>query len=575
MRPAHLSQYFNDYRALLPYSLLGLLVGALSSVAVLSFGWAIEAVGYLWMGSGTPDNFEALPAWTRFALPVGASLLLGGLYTMLSSEDRETGIVHVLSRMHSHYGRLPVRNALVQFFAGAVALGSGHSGGREGPGVHLGAAISSWLSDWLSLPNNSQRIVIACGTAGGIAAAFNTPLAGVVFAMEVIVAEYTVIGFTPVLVAAVSATTISHLLGGSFIGFAIPSVALTNLLELPFILLLGVVCGALSGLFIWIMRLCLRFSTQPPLLRFLAAGLLTGSIALVLPEVLGLGYDSLSLTLSGEIAPLLLGSLLAAKLVATAVTIGLGMPLGVIGPSLLIGGCIGGLLGFFGAALMPEYSSHVSLYVVIGMGAGMAAMLNAPLAALLAVVELTGSVSVVFPTMLAIVAATLTATVGLRARSAHQTVLRYLERVIPEDPISQLLHQTNVMSAMDRNICVMEHAISLAEPVTEDLPNWCLLKRDGEHLFLVRGADIFQLVERQEENADDDETVRIDLVEQDLRRWTICSLSPRATLREALDAMRRNDVQAVVIDDPRVPGDLGIRGVITRDIIDQFYLLRL
>lgn len=575
MRAGQLSQYFNDYRALLPYSLLGLLVGALSSVAVLSFGWAIDAVGYLWLGSGTPDDFESLPAWMRFALPVGASLLLGCLYAMLSSEDRETGIVHVLSRMHSHYGRLPVRNALVQFFAGAVALGSGHSGGREGPGVHLGAAISSWLSDWLSLPNNSQRIVIACGTAGGIAAAFNTPLAGVVFAMEVIVAEYTVIGFTPVLVAAVGATTISHILGGTFIGFTIPSIALSSLLELPFILLLGIVCGALAGLFIWIMRLCLRFSTKPAWLRFLIAGLLTGSIGLVLPEVLGLGYDSLNQALSGDIAPLLLGALLAAKLVATAVTIGLGMPVGVIGPSLLIGGCIGGLLGLIGSTLMPDYSSDIALYVVIGMGAGMAAMLNAPLAALLAVVELTGSVSVVFPTMLAIVAATLTATVGLRVRSAHQTVLRHLEREIPEDPISQLLHQTNVMSAMDRSVCVMDHAISLAEPVTEDLPTWCVLKREGEHLFLVRGADVFHLVEDDERPAGEEEDPRLDLVEQDLRRWTFCSLSPRATLREALDAIRRNDVEAIVVTDPRVPGDMGIRGVLTRDIIDQFYLLRL
>ena len=182
---------------------------------------------------------------------------------------------------------------------------------------------------------------------------------------------------------------------------------------------------------------------------------------------------------------------------------------------------------------------------------------------------MTDSVSVVFPTMLAIVTATLTVTVGFRSRSAHQTVLRHLERVIPEDPIGQLLHQTNVLTAMDRNICVLNHGLGKQDFPTDGTPNWCLLKREDEHLVLVRGADVRPLLE------DLDDESRIDLMEQDLRRWTITAVSPRATLREALDAMRRNDVEASVVIDTRIPGDLGVRGVLTRDIIDQFYLMRL
>ncbi|MDJ0878862.1 MAG: chloride channel protein [Halieaceae bacterium] len=559
----------SDNRALLPYALLGLVAGLLSALAVLAFEWQIQALGYLWLGSGSPDDFESLPGWQRFAIPVGVAAVLGIVFNLLSPEDRETGIVHVLTRMHGHYGKLPLRNALVQFFGGAVALAGGHSGGREGPGVQLGAAISSWLSDWLQLPNNSQRLLIACGTAGSIAAAFNTPLAGVVFAMEVIVAEYTVIGFTPVLLAAISATTLSKALGGGFIGFAIPEVSLTSLLELPLILLLGVAAGVMAGSFAKIIELCLRAGRFPPLVRFLAAGVLTGALGLLVPEALGLGYDSLEDALRGNIGALALGMLLGAKLIATAVTVGLGLPVGVIGPSLIMGSCVGGLVGFAGMAAFPEYGSHPSLYVVIGMGAGMAAILNAPLAALLGVVELTGNVSVVFPTMLAIVAATLTNTVGLRALSAHRTVLRYLQRAIPEDPISQLLHQTNVITAMDRSICALDHCIS-AEAYNEAArPNWCLLKREEEHLFLVQGADVAAILE-----APDSDT-RVDLLEQDLRRWSMTTVSLRATLREALDAMRRADAEAVVVLDTRVAGDLGIRGVLTRDIIDQFYLMRL
>ena len=199
------------------------------------------------------------------------------------------------------------------------------------------------------------------------------------------------------------------------------------------------------------------------------------------------------------------------------------------------------------------------------MGAAMAAMLNAPLAALLAAVELTGNVSVVFPTMLAIVTATLTTTVGFRARSAHQTVLRYLEREIPDDPISQLLHQTSATAAMDRSVSVLNHGVGAGEPPADDIPSWCLLTREGEPLFLVRGAEVVALTRHLGEDE------RIDLLEQNLRRWAFTRLGPRATLREALDALRREDAQAVVISDPGVKT---VRGVLTRDIINQFYLMR-
>ena len=141
MLAGQFSQYFSDRRALLPYSLLGLVAGLLSAAAVLLFEWQIAALGSLWLGEGSPDSFESLPAWQRFAIPCGAAVALGAIYHILSPSFREVGIVHVLSRMHSHYGQLPFRNALVQFFGGSLSLAAGISGGREGPGVHLGAAL--------------------------------------------------------------------------------------------------------------------------------------------------------------------------------------------------------------------------------------------------------------------------------------------------------------------------------------------------------------------------------------------------------------------------------------------------
>ena len=182
-----LGQYthsLSDYRALLPYSALGLIAGICSAAAILAFEFLIRYLGALWLGPESPEGFETLPMWQRFVLPVAGAVTLGVVFSMLRTADREVGIVHVLSRMHSHYGPLPLRNTLVQMFGGAVALATGQSGGREGPGVHLGSAINSAIAERLKLPNNSLRILIACGTAGSIAVAFNTPLAGVIFAIR-------------------------------------------------------------------------------------------------------------------------------------------------------------------------------------------------------------------------------------------------------------------------------------------------------------------------------------------------------------------------------------------------------
>jgi CIC family chloride channel protein len=571
MEPGHYTHRFNDYSALLPYSLLGILAGICSAGIILLFEFLIVAVGSLWLGDTSPDGFEALPQWQQFALPVAGAVVLGVVFSILKPADREVGIVHVLSRMHSHYGKLPVRNALVQMLGGAVALATGQSGGREGPGIHLGAAINSSIANRFGLPNNSQRILIACGTAGGIAVAFNTPLAGVIFAMEVIVAEYTVVGFTPVILAAVSATTIHHSIQSNTATFAIPPVELVSLLELPFILLLGICAGAVASLFIYLLKQSLRFHQQPVLLRFTCAGLLTGGLALLVPEVLGMGHDSINNALSGNIAPALLLAIIVCKLLATSVSVGLGLPVGLIGPNLLMGACLGGLMGYWGSNVFPINGSDPSLYVVIGMGAAMAAVLNAPLAAILAVVELTQNVLVVFPSMLAIIAATLTVTIVFKQRSAHQTVLRHFQREIPEDPVSQLLDQTSVLPVMDRDVKLLPYQFELPESMAA-LPQtarWCLLEREGELLYLVQGAQLAELLPQQ--TAGDS----CDLTELDLRRWSTATLSPRSTLREAMDTLHTQTVEAIIIIDPDAAAETSIKGIITRDIIEQFYIGRM
>ena len=567
-------RYLTSYESLLAYSVLGLAGGVASGLVVLGFEVTISTLAGLWGVGNDGEDFEAMRQWTHFALPAGGALILGLVYTLLKPADRETGIVHVISGMHSRYGALPLRNAALQFLGGAFALASGQSGGREGPSVHLGGAVNSLLGQRLGLPNNSLRVLVACGTAGGIAAAFHTPLAGVIFAMEVIVAQYTVIGFIPIMLAAVSASAVSYILSGSEPLFNLPAVSLASLGEIPFILLLGLCCGLAVAAFIRLLKTAGGMSHWPVAVRFAFAGSVTGLLALGVPQILGIGYDSLGLVLDGEIALSLLLMIALCKLIATATSCGMGLPVGLIGPSLLIGACIGGALYIILEMLGLDLASHPALYVIIGMGAAMGATLNAPLAAILAVIELTHTVSIGMPAMLAIIVASLTNTVLFNQRSAHQTVLRQLQRLVPEDPLNQLLDRSDVSSAMDSRVVRVPVLLQQQdlEPLLEFTPAWCLLNRDGDDLYLVQGKELLDWIKEQsisEENP-------TDLTAAGIRRWSIVPVPLQATLRQSLDAMRNQTVEAAcVYERGRNTGKRILHGVLTRESIEKFALSRL
>ncbi len=561
-----------NYDSVLPYALLGVVGGVASGLIVLAFALAIREMGQLLGVANGGDGFEQLPRWMWFALPAAGAIVLGVIYSFLQPEDKETGIIHVLSRMHSHYSVLPLRNAALQFFAGSFALATGQSGGREGPGIHLGGAINSLIGQWQGLPNTSLRMLIACGTAGGIAAAFNTPLAGVVFAMEVIMAEYTVVSFIPVMLAAVSAAAVSHSLNPGGALFDLPPLELNSLLELPFIVLLGLCCGIAVALFIRICQYTAQISHWPVLLRFGLAGCCTGALAYFVPEVLGVGYDTLDLALHNQLALNALLAIALCKIVATAIGCGLGLPVGLIGPNLLIGACLGGALGWLGAQWQPELASENMVYVVVGMGAAMGAVLNAPLAAILAVVELTGTIGLSMAAMLAIVTATLTNTGVFGQRSAHQTMLGQLRRLVPQDPLSQLLHRSDVTATMDTRIVPVPHILDDhdLEPLLEFRPTWCLVRRTDEDLYLVDGVELLLWLE--EESLEDG---GVDVTEAGIRRWTTTAIPIQATLQQAVDAMRTNTAEsACVYDRSAQSGKRILHGVVTREGIEKFTLDR-
>ena len=439
--------------ALAQLAVLSVVAGLITGLVIVSFRLLIESVQLLFLPDGKPENFEGLPAGLRVALPIAGALLIALVFKVWAKDQHTVGVLHVMERLSYKRGYLHLRGLVVQYTGAALSIISGQSLGREGPAIHLGAATGSILGQRLALPDNAIRTLVACGAAAGISASFNTPLAGVIFALEVVMMEYTLAGFLPVILAAVSATAVSRAVFGAEAAFSVPSTQLITLLELPYVVLLGVVTGFTAFLFIFLTKLTARAGRElPTWKKFLIAGSITGALAVFVPQIMGLGYDTANSILHSEIGLTLLLMIFAAKVVATACSVGLGLPAGLIGPTFIIGACLGGIMGILGQSVIPGPSSSPSLYALIGMGAMMGAALQAPLAALTAVFELTRNSNVILPGMLAIVTAGLTASVLFGQHSIYRTLMRERGMDYRHNPLGQAFGRVGVINIMNRNV---------------------------------------------------------------------------------------------------------------------------
>jgi H+/Cl- antiporter ClcA len=398
-----------DRRSWVRLTLLGIVAGLLAGGVVLAFRAAIELGQTLMLPPGPSGNYEALAPWQRVLLPASVGLLLGLVFDRLPASVREVGVLHVLKRLQSPgRERLPPLNMLTQFLGAVTAILGGHSVDREGPAVHLGAASASFVGQRLQLTAEEDITLAACGAAAAIAAAFETPLAGVVFAIEVLRIRYQVSRYLPVIVAAVVGAMISGATPLAHTDFVITPEHLGADWDLATLLLLGTLTGVLAVAFIalcaGVARATLRWRCS---VGFTLAGLLTGLLALKTPQIMGTSYDTLEVLLQGQGDLALVAAMLVAKLVATGCAIGLRVPGGLIGPTLFMGGAAGSMVGLAVVAWLPMAGGSPGFYATIGMVAMMGATLRAPLAALIALLEMTANPNIILPGMIAVACAEL------------------------------------------------------------------------------------------------------------------------------------------------------------------------
>ncbi|GAB1264445.1 chloride channel protein [Aurantivibrio infirmus] len=579
------SSKFENFRDRLAYidalpqlTALGLVSGIIAACIIVLFRLLID-FGQRFFLSIDQDNFEQLDAAWRFGLPAIGAIVIGICFHFLNKDDRNISVSHVLDRLHNHQGQLPFKNFIVQFFGGAASLITGQSVGREGPAVHLGAGAASLLGQWLKLPNNSLRTLVGCGVAAAISASFNTPIAGVIFAMEVVLMEYTIAGFIPVILASVSGAIISQVVFPDALAFSIKSVQMNSLLEIPFMVCAGFVIGCVAASFIHLQLYVGRFQKYPIIARFAFIGVITGGTAVFVPSIMGLGYDTLDAAMIGDLSIRVLLVLIIAKLVVTGISTGLGMPGGAIGPILLIGGCIGGLMGIVGNIYGPEQASSPGFYVTLGMAAMMGATLNAPLAALMAVLELTYNPNVIFPSMVVIVVACIVVQQFFGCQGLFITQLKAAGTPIHSEPARQVLSRVGVRGVMTNNFVTSEKDISLekAKQLLLNQPPWIIIQSDSEENYLLRASDLAQHLEAlQEEQGDTKdqqslETPMIDLRKIPGKRFKMLGIHQRTNLFEARRQLLQSNCEVICVERPD-PYKKGVAvGIVTPEHIESYY----
>lgn len=565
----------SSFEGLTLLALLGLVCGVLSGGAIILFRVFMDgSADYILPGGGV-DGFENLGRSHRFWLCLGGGLLIGIILHKLKFKSRSLGVVHVLERLEYHQGHLPIKNAVIQFIIGSLALLSGHSVGREGPSVHLGATAGSVLGRSLRVPNNSVRVLVGCGVAAAIAAAFNTPLAGVIFAMEVVIMEYTVMGFTPVILAAVSATTLTRVVFGDDTAFSLPVFQLNTINDLPVVALLGALIGCVAAAFIKLTLFATSaLNTWPIWVRTSLAGLITGLIALAIPQIMGTGYDTVNHILLAQIGLAGVLILTLAKIIATSAAIGLGIPAGIIGPTLFIGAAAGAAVGFVAQALFPELQG-ASFYAMLGIAAMMAATLQAPLAALIFLLELTAQQAVILPGMAAVITASLITRVTFKQSSIYQHLMLARGLDYRNTPMSQELRRVGVASVMERNI--KRHSRYLAANQAAALlagePRWILLLDDQDQRknTLLPATDLARHVKEISDQQQNLNEIELDLMTIPAKRLETRSIAIIATLQEAHERMQAEECDVLFITGAHGATKQRIYGVITREHIDRSY----
>ncbi|MEM7241196.1 MAG: chloride channel protein [Pseudomonadota bacterium] len=432
-----------------------LVLGIATGFATIGFRIAIEYLEEAIYGASSEtlaSHAATLDWWVLILIPTIGGLIVGLILQHFTPDARARTVAHAIEGAALNDGRVEGKAGLASTLASLITLGTGGSSGREGPAIHIGALISSKVSKLINADGLTGRDLLGCTVAAAVAASFNAPLAGALFALEVVLRHYTVRALAPIMIAAVAGSAVSRLYFGNITEFFVPLETVGFIVELPAFMTLGVVAALVAVVLIkaifWAEDLGDRVQSAlgaPAFLRPMAAGFMLGCLAIYFPHIIGVGYETTSNALTGQMT--LLAAILFAVTKGIAVTITLAgrMGGGVFSPSLMMGALTGLAFGWIAVAMFPSIEGDETLYALAGMGAVAAAILGAPLSTTLIVFELTGDWQAGLSVMVAVAVAS-AITNRLVHRSYFITQLERRNVRISLGPQAYLLSKFSVAS---------------------------------------------------------------------------------------------------------------------------------
>lgn len=540
-----------DHNLLLLSAVIGFLAGGAATVfrwMIQLFDWwfSEEGMGILHIPSGSHE-------YLLWLMPMVGGLVIGIYVHFFPDAVRENGVHKVIQSVAINNGKIRKRTIWNTAFTSSITIGSGGSAGREGPTVQIGAAIGSALGQMFKLSTERVKVLVGAGAAAGIAASFNAPLAGVLFSIEIIVGEFTIHTFSPIVVASVIGTVTGRALEGNEVTFLVPIHHLVHSGEIVFYLILGVVCGLVAWAFTRFYFQCAEFFDKKVNVRQwmkpAVGGLIVGSLSILFPQVLGNGYGVMEDALNGNLFWGMAFGLVFLKIFATGITIGSGGLGGVFAPSLFVGAMAGATFGHGVHALLPDMTASAETYAVVGMGAVAGAVMQAPLTNILMLFEMTNDYTIILPIMITCIVSAYT----FRGFNKNSIYIQYLLNKginLRHGRVVSVLSSLHVRDVMNKDVVTIPEEMpfsSILNTVSYSKNFYYpVVDQQGNMKGILSFSDI-------REAAFEDHLEGL-VVASDIATKKVESLTPSHNLHEAMEKFSQLDVDqlpVVKVGDPK------------------------
>ena len=560
-------QIRDKFRSILMFDqnmlILSALLGFLAGFASTFFRWMIEFFESIFSVKGF--SLAGIPPQTYpFLLPLMP--MLGGLFIGLickyfPNAVKENGVHKVMYAVALNDGKVRKRTIASCAVTSSITIGSGGSAGREGPTVQIGAAVGSTIGQLLHLSTERMRVLVGCGAAAGIAASFNAPLAGVLFALEIILGDFAIHTFSPIIIASVIGTVTGRALEGNEVTFNVPVHELVHPTEIIFYLALGMLCGIVARLFtfmyFYIQQVFEEKLKTADIYKPAIGGLIVGMISIFMPQILGNGYDVMEQALTGQMFWGLAFLLVFMKIICTSITLGSGGMGGVFAPSLFIGAMVGTAFGSSVHFIFPTLSASAETYSVVGMGAVAGAVMQAPLTNILMLFELTNDYTLILPIMATCIAASYT----YQRFTKHSIYMQNLLNKginIRHGREASIMNSIKVQDVMSTDITTIAQEMpfrKILETISYSKNFYFpVLDNKGDMTGILSFSDIREVI--FEEQLGDL------LVAGELANTKVYSLTPQQNLNEAMEIFSQLDVDQLPV--VRSEDKLKVIGMLTR-----------